>query len=226
MKKKWFLPLSVFLLLALFSPFLKERLVLNLDALDTLHTLYTGQALFSGRPTWMTESQVCAAHWLAGLRAEAQGALEARDQAYRLAVACDPRYVSFLHRKYPEDLSMSQMALTHQPGSAQSWFWAGDLLPEQKVAYYRQGLVLDSSDGRRWITLGDLLNQSDPQAAMQAYLQGCQNGDPGFNACGRAASVAERLGLYAEAIEYYRLSSYKPFREKADILEATLTPRP
>lgn len=115
---------------------------------------------------------------------------------------------------YSQDLEMAQSILQTQPGSAESWFWVGDLIPERKIEYYRQGLAIDPKDGRRWISLGDALHQTDPQASIQAYLQGCYNGDPGYNGCGRAGNIAESLGLYEDAVRYYLLSSYPPFRQK------------
>jgi tetratricopeptide (TPR) repeat protein len=214
------------LLLVVFSGQLKDRLALNLAALDTVHFVYTGRPFLAEHPAWLGQSQSCAAHWMAAQQAKAQGKLEERDQAFQQAVACEPLYVVFLHHMYPDDLSIAQIALIYQPASAESWFWAGDLNPDKKIEYYQQGLSIDPKDGRRWIVLGDLINNSDPEAGLQAYLQGCHNGDPGFNGCGRAGSVAERLGLYNEAIYYYRLSSYPPFRQQADILESKLTPTP
>lgn len=225
--KKIAIILVVFcLLLAVFWAPLTDRLALNLEALDTLHTLYRGEAFLAERPAWLGESRACAAIWMGALQAGAQGRLAERDQSYQQAVTCDPQYVVFIYFMHPDDLSLAQMALANQPGSALSWFWAGDLLPEKKIEYYRQGLAIDPHDGRRWIVLGDLLYEGDPQAAIQAYLQGCLNGDPGFNGCLRAGSVAEQLGLYADALYYYRLSSYSNARQRADELESKLTPTP
>lgn len=226
MKKTTVILLIFCLLLVFFSPFLKERLVLNLDALDTLHTLYTGEALFSGRPTWLTGSQTCAAHWMAVLQAEALGRLDERDQAYRQAIACDSQYVAFMQRMHPEDLSLAQMSIEKQPGSAVSWFWAGDLLPEKKIEYYQRGLAIDPLDGLRWLSLGDALKSENPEQALQAYLNACNNGDPGYHGCLRAGMMAEQLGSVQKAIEFYRMSSYSQVREKADILERKITPTP
>ena len=120
---------------------------------------------------------------------------------------------------YPNDMEMAQLALNAQPNSAEGWFWTGDLTPEKMIEYYRQGLTITPTDGLRWIVLGDALAEKDAHAALQAYLQGCHNGDPGYNGCGRAGGIAEKLGLYEDAVRYYLLSSYPPFRQRGLDLE-------
>jgi hypothetical protein len=226
MKKTMLILLLVGLLLAGFSAQLRDRLAVNLDALDTLHILHNGSPLLSARPAWLSESRACAAHWMATLQADAQDRLQERDQAFQLAAACDPQYVALMQRMHTDDLSLAQIALASQPGSAESWFWAGDLLPEKKIEYYQKGLAIEAWDGKRWLSLGDALQSKDIEQAMQAYLNACKNGDPGYHGCARAGSMAEQLGLYQKAIEFYRLSAYPRVREKADALEGQLTPTP
>lgn len=226
MKKAMLILLLFGLLLTVFSAQLRDRLAVNLDALDTLHILHSGSPLLSTRPTWLRESRACTAHWMATLQAQAQGELQERDQAFQLAAACDPQYVAFMQRMHPDDLSLAQIALASQPGSAESWFWVGDLLPEKKIEYYQTGLEIEARNGERWLSLGDALQSKDFEQAMQAYLNACKNGDPGYHGCLRAGLMAEQLGLYQKAIEYYRLSAYSRVREKADALEGQLTPTP
>ena len=213
-------------LLAVFSGGLRDRLALNLVALDTVHILYSGQPLFSAIPPWLSESRACSAHWMAALQSGAQGNLEARNHAYLQAAACDQNFVTLIQRMHPEDVILAQMTLEVQPASATSWFWVGDLQPEKKIEYYQQGLAIDPQDGLRWLSLGEALQSEFPEQAMEAYLNACQNGDPGYHACSRAGMMAEQLGYVQKAIQFYRLSSYSRVREKADILESKLTPAP
>ncbi len=229
MKKPFlFIVFVIFFVIALSYTFLQDLFAHNLTALDAAHWALLDRPFLENRPKSMQTSQTCPAHWLESFPAFAQGDVEARDQAYQQAAACDPVYVKFLHRMYPLDVEMAQMILQTQPGSAESWFWAGDLIPEKRIEYYQQGLVLAPHDGRRWIALGDMLNKEVPLEAIQAYLKGCYNGDPGYNGCGRAGSLAEQMGDYPSAIIYYRLSSYPQTRQRADRLESKLqlTPTP
>jgi len=46
---------------------------------------------------------------------------------------------------------------------------------------------------------------TDPQAALDAFLQSRYHGDPGANGCYGAGWVMEGLGDPQQAIEYYRL---------------------
>ncbi len=210
---------SVILIIVLTFSFWQERLSLNLLSLDAVHRVLKGQPFLENRSIVLKTSPVCPAHWVESFIAAEQGDLSGRNDAYRQAVACDPDYVGFLHSMYPQDLEMAQMVLQEQPNSAESWFWVGDLTPEEIIEYYRRGLAIDPKNGRRWIILGDSLKETDSQAALLAYLQGCYNGDPGYNGCVRAGSIAEKLGDYQAAIQYYRLSSYPPYRVKADEIE-------
>ena len=214
MKKLLIFSLVIFSFFVLYIYILNGILLVNLIALDAAHWALRDHPFPGTLLNSLPSSPVCSANWLESFSAAAQGDVEARDLAYQQAAACDPVYVKYLHTMYSQDLEMAQSILQTQPGSAESWFWVGDLIPERKVEYYRQGLAIDPKDGRRWISLGDALHQTDPQAAIQAYLQGCYNGDPGYNGCGRAGNIAQSLGLYEDAVRYYLLSSYPPFRQK------------
>jgi len=220
MKRNYLIAFSLVMLLAiLFSGSLRDLLVLNLSSLDAAHWTLNGHPFLAAWPDALKTSQACGARWMESFAAAAQGDLAARNQAYRHAAACDAKYVVFLHQMYQQDLEMAQMMLQAQPSSAESWFWVGDLETEKKLKYYQQGLMLDPRDGLRWITYGDLLVEKDPNAAIQAYLQACYNGDPGYHGCGKAGALAERMGDSQAAIQYFRLSSYPPIRQKADELE-------
>ena len=166
--------------------------------------------------------QNCRAYWYQGVIRESNSADIVPYETLEAALDCDPNLIAILQSKYPENIALAEHAVAAQPDSAEAWFWLGDLLPEKRVQYYLHGLDLSPNDGRRWISVGDMLREPDPEAALQAYLNGCFNGDPGANGCLRAGSVAEELGDYQSALKYYRLSSYIGSHRRADELEQRL----
>ena len=95
--------------------------------------------------------------------------------------------------------------------------------PEQAIELYRQGLQANPYDGVRWRELGDILRNTDPKAAIEAYLQSCYNGDPGFNGCYWAGRTSEDIEDIQSAITYYRFSAWDVAQKRADELEARLT---
>jgi Tfp pilus assembly protein PilF len=109
------------------------------------------------------------------------------------------------------------------PESAETSFWLAKICakdtPERAIALYRKGLALDPDNGRRWRELGDLLVKHDLQAALHAYSQSCQNGDPGANGCWLAGQTAERRGDLKMAISFYRLSRWSVALNRAAQLE-------
>ena len=143
-----------------------------------------------------------------------------------------------LHTVAPKNHTLAELAVQAQPESAEAWFWlagaltyissAGSVRPvnehdrEWVIRLYRQGLYLAPHDGQRWRELGDLLASQNPQAAIEAYLQSCYNGDPGLNGCYRAGATAAHLGDFDAAIQYYRLSRLSESWKRADQLEQQL----
>lgn len=94
--------------------------------------------------------------------------------------------------------------------------------PDRAIDLYRQGLRYVPHDGVRWHELGALLSGTDPQAAVEAYLQSCYHGDPGNHGCYDAGLMMERLGDPQRAITYYRLSHWQGALDRARELEAQL----
>jgi tetratricopeptide (TPR) repeat protein len=92
----------------------------------------------------------------------------------------------------------------------------------QAISLYREGLALRPMDGIRWYELGDMLAQSDPQSALDAYVQACSFGDPGNHGCYNAGQIAEKQGKIEDAIRYYRTSDWPPALERANQLELQL----
>lgn len=165
----------------------------------------------------------CQALWLQGLVAHQQGAGEARDAAWERWLACPQARVEFVEAILGEDLRWAERSVRLAPQDAESWFWLARLRattdPEEAIALYRQGFARNPFDALRWRELGDLLVSQDPEAAIQAYLNSCTYGDPGSNGCYRAGKTAERLGDWARAAQYYRLSRNEGIRQLAVEME-------
>lgn len=85
-----------------------------------------------------------------------------------------------------------------------------------------RALPANPFDALRWRELGDLVVSQDPEAAIQAYLNSYYYGDPGSNGCCRAGRTAERLGDWARAAQYYRLSRNEGIRQLAVEMEKRL----
>ena len=168
----------------------------------------------------------CSTYWLRALVHHSRGDMSSRDQNLADAMHCDDRLVILAHKFFPEDLGLAHLAIKAAPKNAEAWFWLAEVRSEedkeQAIELFKHGLALDPKDGVRWRMLGDLLRGGDPEGSISAYLQSCYNGDPGVNGCARAGSVAEQLGLYELAIQYYRLSKYQKALHRADELEAQL----
>lgn len=137
-----------------------------------------------------------------------------------------------------EEKVFDEHAIQTQTETAEGWFWLAELdyavlkvdsahnLSEQKRSnasvYIQAGLERDPTDGLRWRELGGLLRVNDPHAAINAYLQSCSSGDPGYNVCWQADNLAEELGDIENAIHYYRYSRWEGALIRAAELEAQL----
>ncbi len=94
--------------------------------------------------------------------------------------------------------------------------------PERAIQLYNQGLQTKSWDGIRWYELGDLLRDSNSQAALEAYKKSCYLNDPGNHGCYPAGLVAEELGDVHSAMQYYRLSNWEGAQQRLIELEQAL----
>lgn len=59
----------------------------------------------------------------------------------------------------------------------------------------------------------------DALAALGAYEQSCNQGDPGANGCWKAGQTAEAMGDILLAIELYQASYYPAARDRAHALQ-------
>jgi hypothetical protein len=219
----WIFILTLGLSVLFQSGELKEKLRLNATAVSALAVSQDFEALqlFNPEESRTGTFRNCHLPWYLGFIQEYSGSRELRDRYWAEAVQCEPELVRYLYNRYPDDLQLAITIHQAQPESGSSWFWLGDLQPENRLVYYQKGLSLEPQDGRRWNELGGMLAKNgDLEPAMQAYLQTCLNGDPGYNGCWRAGQMAEKLGDIPSAISYYRLSRWKQAFDRAQELEA------
>jgi hypothetical protein len=165
----------------------------------------------------------CRANWLRGLVAEARGNAELKNSVWKELIGCDPRFVKLVRLADSSDLALAEAAVALQPAEAESYFWLAELrvpeAPVQAAQLYVRGLGLDPYNGLRWLELGNLVAETQPRMALDAYVNSCENGDPGANGCYRAGQVAEALGDRRSAIRYYRMSRWSAAISRAEQLE-------
>jgi tetratricopeptide (TPR) repeat protein len=216
---------------------LPQAYTTNRSALYTIHLIFNQSSSaekYKPASFATTTPSLCRTLWLGGLRADHQGNVNRRNQLWTNALRCEPIIVYFLSALHSDNRVLAQHAVEAQPNNSESWFWlAGthinwqgnrphtpdEVMREKIIEMYHTGLALDPHDGLRWRELGDLLQPLDPQAAIEAYLQSCFNGDPGWNGCLLAGRTAEQLGDTDSAIRYYSYSRWEGALNRATELE-------
>ncbi len=172
----------------------------------------------------------CHANWYWGLVLQAQQNEAGRDGAWSVLLQCTDRFTPYVAILAPDHQALAEFAVQVQPESAAAHFWLAGIQAEQSpalaVELYRQGLRLTPGDGLRWLELGDLLVDSDRQAAIAAYLEACRHGDPAGNGCWRAGQTAEMEGDVTAAVAYYRQSHLAKALDRAAQLESGALPGP
>jgi tetratricopeptide (TPR) repeat protein len=181
--------------------------------------VFAGKSIQIDRNAYSPE---CKSYWFEGFIAQSQGDLKLRNSNWRVALQCSPTFIGFLFVIIPEDKVMAEFAATTQPEASEAWFWMAQLDDERAIEFYERGLTLEPTAGRRWMEYGNLIVAEDPERAMQAYLQSCINGDPGYNGCWLAGKTAEEIGEIEKAIKYYRHSLWSGALNRADELERKL----
>ena len=224
-RKGTFLPFVwiIIIFLGLLSDYenILEKVYLNLAAASSIDNSVFKNILYAtGMSEKIHNASTCRTAWYLGFIHDQRGNIQERNQNWGEAVVCDPELVHHLFNLYPDDKQLAEYIHSKQPYTAESWFWIGDLNPEKRLEYYLNGTAYGTTNGRRWIELGRMLGrEGDLPTALQAFLQGCYNGDPGHNACWSAGKVAEELGDYKGAIQYYRLSKWGVALDRAKELE-------
>lgn len=166
---------------------------------------------------------------LVGMIEAEQGNLSAQKQIYKQALGCSPRYISLIHSIMPNDLEMAQLATQYYPGNPNTWFWLAEVSNSEEPAAARQAylrtLALAPRYGLAWCHLAmnyEKYNYID--LALEAYLNCCMNGDPGYNGCTNAGKIMEQKGNLQLAIDYYLRSYYSVTLEHARQLQKQLNP--
>lgn len=204
----------------------------NLAALTTAKAILADPALLApaGQQIATLSGRDCRINYLYGLILTDNQQQAAGNTAWERAIACNPAFIYLLESSVPENRQLAQFAIQQQPAEAEAYFWLAALEsqpnPEAAIRLYQQGLQLSPNDGWRWSLLGNLLADRDQQAALEAYLQSCQHGDPPAGGCRAAGRLAESLGDPALAIHYYRLSHRPATRQLAERLTGDGLPEP
>ncbi len=217
----------------LFSVPLNGHLENNQQALASIFASYkVDHGFFRNSPDGVSTN--CRTDWLKGIIKAQSVADPLKNEDIQRALRCSGEYVVLLKHLYPSNRELAAIALEVRPDAAESWFWVAEieagyvnfnftLVDESNrghiASLLRNGLAIDPTDGLRWRLLGDVLIEADVDAAIEAYLQSCFNGDPGYNGCLRAGLAAEQVGDIENAIRYYRYSNYEVVAEKASALE-------
>ncbi len=198
----------------------KQEMHLNIFAIETIRALLTERAEVSqGWFDGLIAEDECLVNWYQGFIGHSLGMDAPDENAWSKALKCKEDTILFLHAILPDEETWADYAVRVQPQDAEAWFWLGDLKPANRIVYYQKGLELNPEDGRRWIELGRMLKDSDPRSAMEAYLQGCYQGDFGYHGCIGAGKMAEELGEIDLAIKYYRHSIFPHALNRAEELE-------
>jgi tetratricopeptide (TPR) repeat protein len=206
-----------------------NALVLNLAARNTIQGIYhrSISQMSSAQAALADINQKnCGSNWMLGWTERGLGNFTGQEQAWGDLVQCQEDYTPLLLRIAPAREDWAQASVLWHSQDARAWFWLASTRkpnnPQAAIQLYETGLRLYPFDTLNWIELGDLLSESDPKAAIQAYLHACLNGDPGSNGCYRAGLTAEQLGDVPSAIRYYRYSQWSGAQERANQLEQQL----
>ncbi|NOY06062.1 MAG: hypothetical protein GXO82_05455 [Chlorobi bacterium] len=164
------------------------------------------------------DNEDCRAFWLRGVYARKRGNVRRSDSLFARLIRCTDAYDRLLYLTETNNQKLAELAVRFHPDHAEALFWLAQICstkaPIRAMRLYRQGLALNPADGLRWRHLGDVYARlREFQNAIYAYGQSCRHGDPGANGCWRAGRMAERLGDYATALKYYRLSRSHKSRE-------------
>ncbi len=165
----------------------------------------------------------CRAGWLEGKVAQAWDRPRLRDDAWADLLRCSAAFVPLIADELPDGRHLAEQAVEFQPSSAAAHLWLARIRlssqdREAAERLYRRSLELDPGNGVAWLELGRLLAPGDPQAALDAFKQGCHHGDPGANACLAAGATAEQLGDLETALRCYLKSRLPAARERAERL--------
>jgi cytochrome c-type biogenesis protein CcmH/NrfG len=124
---------------------------------------------------------------------------------------------------------VAEQAAAHYPDNSLVWLWLGDADvatdPSSAIRAYQAAIKLDPANGTGWCRLGSVFEKSgQTQDSLDAYLNCCRLGDPGYNGCYGAGRMFESLGNISQAITAYRSSAWLPSIQRGDALESRPKP--
>ena len=197
---------------------------------DSLRWNITGIHLIKGEDASIAiENPDCSHIWMAGLIAGRSGDLSAQHRAWEKALTCSPGSLPILRIILPQDVDLAMAAVQRYPHTSQAWFWLGEAIAPTNPLGARQAYLrtveLSPHHALAWCRLGrDYKQEGDLERAAAAFLNCCENGDPGSNGCYGVGRIMEELGKPQEAINYYRRSRWEGAQKRADELEKQRSP--
>jgi len=232
--KKWLaiLALGVVILAGLLSRPGREMLTRNRLSLEALKAAQSGDAERMLQVVGELEGKAqesCAYYWQAGRLGQLSGATGTGALNYTKLLECTDIYVLMMEQANPLDHKLAQTAVMNYPESSEAFFWLAEATvsadPVGALAFYEHVTQLDPSNGLAWCRQGGLLrNAENLNGAVDAFMNCCLNGDPGYNGCWGAGGTYERLNDIPAAIKAYRLSIWSGSLGRADQLEESIRP--
>lgn len=148
---------------------------------------------------------------------------------YLDAFKCSAEFLHLASKYRPIDLELAQEATQLYPTAYDAWVWLGFsqeyAQPNSGLAAYQQAVSLNPQAGAVWCHIGQISeNLALFSQAETAYLECCNNQDPGDAGCFGAGRMAEKTGNPNQALQYYLRSRSPQAAERAGELKKQITP--
>lgn len=202
---------------------------LSLEALKAAESGDAGKMLQVVGKLEEKAQETCAYYWQAGRVGQLSGAIGTGALNYAKLLECTDIYILMMEQANPLDQKLAQAAVNNYPDSHEAFFWLAEAIvsddPVCAMEFYERATQIDPSDGLAWCRLGGLLrNADDLIGAVDAFMNCCLHGDPGYNGCWGAGGTYESLNDIPAAIQAYRLSFWGGALSRADQLEDRIKP--
>ena len=201
--------------------------ILGLFRQNLISLPYMSAVSAISKPTTLSASETCQQSWLRVAASSANPSYFIQPGDVSVLLDCGLEYASLLSAIQPHNYEYAFIAAARYPDDPDIWLWLGDAsgstVPQTAILAYSHVVQLQPANGLAWCLLAKRYeNAKQPQAALNAYIPCCHNGDPGSYGCYGAGRLLEKLGTPQQAIAYYRLSQWDKSLKRADVLQAQL----
>lgn len=234
MRKIFHITLLVLMTLSFVVKFLSDQpnpLAVNEISIQVMKGLHGDPAQVVKAKPALAEmaAQNCRANWILGLVFERLGDQNAKLAVWQRLLDCSKADINLLVLKNADNEQFTRLIVQHYPSDPDALFSLAMIIlkknPAEAVGLFEQVVAYRPQDGYSWCRLGYLYeNGKQFEKAANAFLNCCQNGDPGSHGCWGAGRMMEKLGNPLKAIEYYRLSQWETALKRADELEKQIQP--